>query len=62
MQAQGMDFEDVRKRVTRIERTAKNQQLKQNLQNSLINQARLREGDGAARELKSELNYRKKYY
>ena len=59
---QGMEYEDVRTRVTRLERTAKNKQLKSNLQNSLINQARLREGEGAARELRRELSYKKKYY
>lgn len=59
---QGMEYEDVRTRVMRLERTAKNKQLKNNLQNSLINQARLREGEGAARELRNELSYKKKYY
>lgn len=59
---QGMDYEDVRRRVKRLERTAKNKQLKENLQNSLINQARLREGDGAERELRRELKHKSKYY
>lgn len=59
---QGMEYEDVRTRVMRLERTAKNKQLKNNLQNSLINQARLREGEGAASELRNELSYKKKYY
>jgi hypothetical protein len=59
---QGMEYEDVRARVKRLNTPGGNTQLKANLKESLINQARLREGEGAAREIHKELNYTKKYY
>ena len=60
MQGSGMPYEDVRRRVKRIEREANNPQMKANLQASLINQARLREGEGAAKELSRELQAMRK--
>ena len=57
----GMKYEDVRQRVKRLNTPGGNPELKSNLKESLINQARLREGEGAARELRSELNYKSKY-
>jgi len=62
MSKQGMEYDDVRKRITRLERTAKNKQLKDNLQDSLINQARIRHGEGAAVELRRELSHKKSKY
>jgi len=63
---QGMPYEDVRARVKRLNTQGGNPQLKANLRESLINQARLREGDGAAREIRKELSRIKtvdrKYY
>jgi len=59
---QGMGYEDVRARVKRLNTQGGNAQLKNNLKESLINQVRLREGEGAVREIKKELNYTKKYY
>lgn len=58
----GMGFEDVRKRVRRMEATqkagkVKNQQLKRNLTSSLINQAERRER-GAGSEIVRELNHK----
>jgi len=62
MNAQGMGFEDVRKRVRRIESEEKsgkfkNTQLKRNLTSSLINQAERRER-GAGTEIIRELNHK----
>jgi len=59
---EGMDFEDVRKRVRRIESREKegkfkNSGLKHNLTNSLINQAERRER-GAGTEIMRELNHK----
>lgn len=53
----GMSYENVRARVKRIT-SAKtgNAQAKANLCNSLINQVRLREGSGAAREIVREFS------
>ena len=59
---QGMEYEDVRTRVKRLNTPGGNSQFKANLKESLINQARLREGEGAAREIRRELSYTKKYY
>ena len=59
---QGMPYEDVRARIKKLKTQGGNPQLKANLKESLINQARLREGEGAAREIHKELNYIKKYY
>ena len=62
MNAQGMGFEDVRKRVRRIESEEKsgkfkNTQLKRNLTSSLINQAERGER-GAGTEIMRELNHK----
>lgn len=63
---QGMGFEDVRTRVKRLNTQGGNPQLKANLKGSLLNQVRLREGDGAVREIQRELSRTKqterKYY
>lgn len=56
MSKQGMDYEDVRKRVRRLEKDAKNRNLKDNLVNSLINQARRRDGVEAAKEIRREID------
>ena len=55
--SQGMSYNDVRTRVKRITsaRTG-NAQAKSNLVNSLVNQVRLREGSGAAREIVREFS------
>jgi len=50
----GMHFEDVRKRVKRIMNNAPNTQAKVNLVNSLVNQSRLCDGEGAANEIIAE--------
>lgn len=57
---EGMRFEDVRKRVIKFGRDEKSGKIKDyeysaRLKESLINQARLRDGEGAARELRKEL-------
>jgi hypothetical protein len=51
----GMHFEDVRKRVKRIEKTAPQSEGKDKLVNSLLNQAKLHEGEGAVKELTREV-------
>ena len=56
----GMNYEDVRKRVKRIHK--KRGQKARNLENSLINQSRLCDGEGAATELDSELNHARTNY
>jgi hypothetical protein len=53
---QGMHFEDVRKRVRRIAEKGKDSQLKVNLMNSLLNQSRLCDGEGAVTELTREID------
>jgi hypothetical protein len=54
----GMDYEDVRKRMKRIATNDKADPGKRaNLIQSLGNQAKLRDGDGAVRELHKELHY-----
>lgn len=55
---QGMNYEDVRTRVKRIQNTKGDEQKKANLTNSLLNQAALRNGQGARRELEKELRSR----
>ena len=56
----GMHYEDVKKRLKRIKNVdgkhVKNHQLQQNLINSLTNQVRLHEGEGAVKELNKELS------
>ena len=56
----GMNYEDVKKRLKRIhsiqERKVKNPQLRENLTNSLLNQARLHEGEGSVDNLIHEVN------
>jgi hypothetical protein len=54
----GMGYEDVRKRVMRITKGDSNPQARANLTKSLLNQARLRDGDGAVRELVREMRSR----
>lgn len=51
----GMRYDDVRKRVKRISKV--NTQAAENLMNSLRNQARLCEGEGAVREIDRELTF-----
>lgn len=53
----GMHFEDVRKRVKRIASTKGNKVLQERLVNSLLNQSRLNDGEGAVSELVSEVNH-----
>lgn len=54
--AQGMAYEDVRARVKRIANTKNADPRKQsNLINSLLNQAAIRSGEGARREIEKEL-------
>lgn len=54
----GMNYEDVRKRMKRIARNdSADPQKRANLIHSLSNQARLRDGDGAVRELHKEVSY-----
>ena len=48
----GMHYEDVRKRLKTNKSIAHNP----NIKKSMINQARLHEGEGAARELKKEFS------
>ena len=55
----GLPFEDVRRRLKRMQHTkkqgkVKNHQLKHNLEQSLLRQASLREDAGAALELRKE--------
>ena len=55
----GMEYKDVAKRLKRIEKTdragkVKNRELKNNLVDSLTNQLRMKEGDGAVREIYRE--------
>lgn len=58
--AQGMSYNEARARVMRIVREPNrgNVQLKQNLVRSIINQAAIREGQGAAREIIREASSR----
>ena len=51
----GMHFEDVRQRVKRISKVQSPQAL--NLMNSLRNQARLAEGEGAVQEIDKEIMF-----
>ena len=50
----GMHYEDVRRRVKRINNKAKSDPRANNLKQSLIRQAALHEGKGAAKELRKE--------
>lgn len=53
----GMDFEDVRKRVKRIQKVdAPSPQLKENLTQSLMNQVGIANGEEAKTEIYKELN------
>lgn len=54
----GMNYEDVRTRVKRIAQNPGDVRQKGNLINSLLNQAKLKDGDGARRELEKELRIR----
>lgn len=54
----GMDYEDVRTRVKRISNTKGDDRKKSALVNSLLNQAAVRNGEGARRELERELRSR----
>jgi hypothetical protein len=59
MEGEGMTYKDVTKRLKRIEKTqkegkVKNSELKKRLTNSLRNQLRLREGEGAVKEAVKE--------
>jgi hypothetical protein len=54
----GMNYEDVRKRVNRISKTkVANPEAGLRLMGSLINQARLANGEDAAHELTTELTF-----
>ena len=58
--ASGMSYSEARERVMRITKESKhgNVQMKQNLVGSILNQARIREGDRAVREIVREASSR----
>jgi hypothetical protein len=52
---QGMYYDDVKKRVKRITKTAPSSESKDRLVNSLLNQTKIHDGEGAVAELKREM-------
>ncbi len=58
MPEQGMRYTEARQRIQRIIKNPGNSQAKANLCNSILNQVRRREGDGAVRELTRECSSR----
>ena len=60
MSERGMSYGEARQRIMRITKEQKHGdiRLKQNLCNSILNQARIREGEGAVREIIREAQSR----
>jgi len=58
MAEQGMRYQEAKQRITRIIKNDGNPQAKANLCNSILNQVRRRDGEGAVRELTRECSGR----
>ena len=58
MPEQGMRYQEAKQRITRIIKNDGNPQAKANLCNSILNQVRRRDGEGAVRELTRECSSR----
>ena len=63
----GMAFEDCRKRAKRINEQLKsekkgNKPMQARLVDSLLNQAKLHQGEGARKELQRELHHKRKHF
>lgn len=52
----GMSYQEGRDRIARISKGSGHIDAKRNLANSIVNQVRIREGEGAAREIRREFS------